>query len=227
MHSKLRAALATFERSELAWVADGFAAERYVSDPSALENLVSEVEKAQAGDLDAVLRVGGGKGPFECFALACLARHAGIGKDLIIDGIATELPAAIAGNLVVRGPLVCTIENWLLVAGDVQADMLLASADVIVGGNVRVRDGVLGVNNWCQSMWIHGSLETPCVVVSDYAAEFGDGPEPVELSDDAASEALAEGFSDELRKWSEDGPDETIAQLLQRVERGQPLFRKT
>ncbi len=74
--TKLRGALPTFDLDQLAWAAKGFAADAYGRDHEALEKLMDEVEAAAPADLNAALRVCGGKGPFECFALACLARHA-------------------------------------------------------------------------------------------------------------------------------------------------------
>lgn len=81
------------------------------------------------------------------------------------------------------------------------------------------------MNNECQSMWIRGALETPHFVVQDCAASAGNGLEPLEFSDDAAEEALAEGFIDDLRSMCEDGPDEAVSQLLERVEGRRPIFR--
>jgi hypothetical protein len=216
--SKLRAAIPTFDEAQLTWAAEGFAWS------STLSALVDKVEAANATHLDEALIAVASNGPFDCFALACLARHGGVGKDVVHEGALSELPVAVAGNLVVKGPLICNTENWLVVAGDVDAEALITSADVIVGGRAKIRDGVIGLNSFTQSMWVRGDLECPVLIAEDYATEVGD-KEAVELGDDSVNEVLAPGLADQVREWlSDEGPDGAVRELLQRVEGEEPIF---
>lgn len=228
MISRLRAALSTFDFDQLAWVADGFAAEKYVESPAALLELLSTLEKSKSSDLDSAFKVCAGQGPFECFALACLARHAGIGTNVILDGVVKRPPLAVAGDLTVNGPLICNSDNWLLVAGNFKAEALISSADIIVSGNMVVRDGVIGLNSWSQSMWVHDRLDTPTFITKDYAAEIGEGPEEVELSDESVDDLLAPGLADVLREWQSDGgPDKAVDGLLKHLKKPASIFAKT
>jgi hypothetical protein len=226
MLARLRTSLPTIDRARLAWVADGFGADKYARDASALAALLDDVEQEAPADLDAALRACAAKGPFECFAFACLARHAGVGQDRTHEGVMKELPIAIAGDLRVQGPLVCTSENWLLVAGDVVADALITSADVIIGGDAVFRDGAIGLNNWTQSMWVQHAVKTPNLVTEDYAVAFSNGPEERALADDSVDELLAPGLVQQLRAWqSENGPDHAVQRLGDHLEEGGLLFR--
>src|SRR5438046_1698107 len=56
MISTLRAALSTFDFDQLAWAAEGFAAQRYVEGPAALTELLTHAEQSNPADHEAVLR---------------------------------------------------------------------------------------------------------------------------------------------------------------------------
>lgn len=212
--AKLRAAATTFDRATLSWVADGFAAERYVTDASALSSLLAELDDSLP-DLSAVFKACAAGGAFAPFAVACLARHAGLGSDVTHRG-ALQRGMVVAGNLKVEGPIVLTTENWLLVAGNVEAEGLIVASDVIVAGDLVARDGILGVNSWNQSMWVHGSVHTPTFVVEDYSVEAD--IEPDELASDDVDEKFAEGLAEQIREWQSDGgPDEVIEKLAKHI----------
>jgi len=224
----LRNALRTFDKEQLRWAADGFAAECFADDPSALSELVALGEKTKVSDLDARLKWCAGRGPFDCFAMACLARHAGLGRDVTHRGVLHELPPAIAGDLTVEGPIVCTIENWLLVAGNVKAEALIEAADVVVAGSVEIRDGVFGINNCNQSMWIQGPLTTPVLITEDYSTEIGAVQgEELALSNERVDALLEEGLAEQIRGWQDEGPDGVIGNLLSHVTERLPVFRRS
>lgn len=220
--AKLRAAADTFDRETLSWVAEGFAADNYVTDASVLSTLLEELDESLP-DLDAVLKECAASGAFAPFAVACLARHAGLGRDVTHRG-PLESGTVVAGNLKVEGPIVLTTENWLLVAGNVDAESLVVASDVIVSGDLVARDGIIGVNSWNQSMWVHGSLRTPTFVAEDYSVESD--VEPDELASDDVEAKLAPGLVDEILGWqSGGGPDEVIEKLGERIRGGAAVFR--
>lgn len=220
----LEAAISTFDLATLEWASEGFAASALVS-PAGLKSLVAEIKKSKAKTLKEAFFECGAKGPFAVFALACLARHAGAGEDVVKKGAMSKLTGAIAGNLTVDGPLVCDSENWLLVAGDVTAHSLITSADVIIAGKASFRDGVLGLNSFTQSLWVRGPVEAKVFITSDYAAEAS-VDEIVDLSDDAAEKLLAAGVAEKVREWASDGgPDDAVRRLLKDVKAGKPVFR--
>jgi hypothetical protein len=204
------------------WVAEGFAAESALEKPGFIDELLEEISNAGVKTVaDALLEISG-YGPFAPWAIACLAQRAGLGSDVTHQGLMRETPTAIVGNLTVDGPLVCDIENWLLVTGDVKADCLITSSDVIIGGRATFRDGIIGVNSWNQSLWVRGPVEAGVFVSEDYMCMTQAG-EPTKLSD--ADELLAPGVAELVReKNSSDGPDGAVQALLELLEAKKPVF---
>lgn len=224
LSATLEAAIPTFDFSTLEWAAEGFAATSLTS-PAGLKTLLEEVSNAET--LKAAFFECGAQGPFAVYALACLARHAGVGEDVVHEGPLSRLTGAIAGNLTVNGPVICDSENWLLVAGDVKAHSLITSADVIIAGAATFRDGVLGLNSWNQSMWVRGPVEAKVFVTSDYATEVS-LDDSTDLGDDEAETLLSKGLAVEVRQWQGDGgPADAVQRLLERVKAGKPVFAAT
>ena len=218
---QLRSGLETFDLTQLAWAADGFAMEDLITDRGGLDQLLSIVEGEAPSTLEDAMWAASVWGAFGPFMIAMLARHQGIGEDLNASGVLSEPPPAVAGDLQVDGPLICDIEHWLLVAGDVSADYLITSADVIINGTASFTHGVIGVNSWNQSLWIRGPLSTPGLIADDYSVEAL----AEDLSLDDAKDLLRPGLVQRIREWqSKRGPDYAVRNLHQMALDGKPIF---
>jgi hypothetical protein len=163
--------------------------------------------------------------------MAALIAHCGLGADVTLEGPPTGT-IVVAGDATIRGPLVVSTDDWVMVTGTLTADAIVSAADVIVGGSVVARDGVLGFNGWEQSLWIAGKIEAPLLVTYEYMHTVGDATGvrqslDAEANSDFAArlaELLAAGLADEiLARISQRGLDGAIQLLAARLANGQKL----
>lgn len=226
--ARLQSALKSFDRTELDWVAETFASTNYVEKPSALSKLLSEVEKKKPDTVVKAISAVSALGSFQPFAMACLARHAGLVEDVEHEGLLGKLPSGITGNLTVNGPIVCEWNQRLIVAGNVKAHSLVTAGDVIILGDATFRDGVFGIGSYNTSMNVRGSLVAPAIIGVDYdivASENIEDLEVLELSE--AGELLAAELSEKIEEWQDQGgPQDVIPRLRKLLEKGSPIFRQ-
>ncbi len=111
---------------------------------------------------------------FDRFVVARLLRDAGLGRDVRLTGLhilADDL--TVSGDLVVEGVLVDELgKAAVVVAGDLDAHVVVSEADMLVGGELRARDFVWG-NYSDGTLAVAGAITTPLLVLTNHTCECG------------------------------------------------------
>jgi hypothetical protein len=112
---------------------------------------------------------------FDRFVVARLLRDAGLGRDVRLTGlhILADSDLTVSGDLVVEGVLVDELgKAAVVVAGDLDAHVVVTEADMLVGGELRARDFVWG-NYSDGTLAVAGAVTTPLLVLTNHTCECG------------------------------------------------------
>jgi hypothetical protein len=172
--------------AEHAWYAEAYpAAER-----RPLSDSLSRIEREAPKKLDDVLKLCGHGTDTDVLPwhLALMARASGVktktsfapstkpafvvGSVHVKGPLQLKAPLVVTGDLTVDGPIIDTVEKWLLlvVGGTLEAHAIVSSQDVVVGGDCLVRDLLWGLEMHCPFV-VRGKLKAPLAMTAGRTAQ--------------------------------------------------------